>query len=103
MNKVAALILFGCIALVQLPGQSVVGRERRQQARIAQGARSGELTPAEAARLERKQARLRRQIRRDRVDGGGLSARERSRINRQQNQLNRKIYREKHDNQVAPR
>lgn len=74
-------------------------RERHQQARIAQGVASGELTPRETARLERKEARVHRQIQRARADGGGLSAAERARIQRHQNRVSRQIYREKHDGQ----
>lgn len=78
-------------------------RQRAQQRRIAQGIRSGQLTPGETAKLERREAALNREIRRDRRDGGGLSARERAKIDRQQNRLSRQIYREKHDNQRLPR
>jgi hypothetical protein len=74
-------------------------RQARQQQRIAQGIESGQLTARETARLERKETRLNREIRRDRADGGGLSAQERTKINRQQNRLSRQIYREKHDRQ----
>ena len=74
-------------------------RADRQQARIAQGIQSGELTAREAAKLERKEARLGRTIERQREDGGGLSAGERARIQRQENRLSREIYRQKHDGQ----
>jgi hypothetical protein len=75
-------------------------RERRQQERIAEGVRSGELTPRETARLERKEARLHREIERDRAaNGGTLTPAQRRRVNRQQNRLSRQIYREKHDAQ----
>lgn len=76
-------------------------RQINQQRRIAQGIHSGELTAREAARLERKEARLNREIRRDRADGGALTLKERRKIGRQQDRLSRQIYREKHDNQQA--
>ena len=72
-------------------------RYQNQQKRIAQGVASGELTPRETAKIERNEARLRREVARDRVDGGGLTARERAKIDRHQNQLSREIYRQKHD------
>jgi hypothetical protein len=76
----------------------------RQQERIAQGVQSGELTPRETARLERKEARVQREIRRDRAaHGGHLTPGEKARINRQQNRLSREIYREKHDAEVMPK
>jgi hypothetical protein len=74
-------------------------RQVRQQKRIGEGVETGQLTPRETVRLERKEAKLNREIRRDRADGGGLSPKERAKINRQQNRLSRQIYKEKHDKQ----
>lgn len=82
--------------------QRIENRKDDQQARIAQGARSGALTPGETARLEGREARLNRQIRRDRADGRGLTPTERARIEREQNALSRSIYRQKHDAQRRP-
>lgn len=69
-----------------------------QQHRIAQGVRSGSLTPRETAKLERREARLNREIRGMKSDGR-FTARERARVQHQQNRLSRQIYREKHDRQ----
>lgn len=77
-------------------------RQRMQQKRIGAGIENGQLTAREAARLEKKEAKLNREIRRDRRDGGGLTARERRKIDRQQDRMSREIYRQKHDKQVAP-
>lgn len=44
-------------------------REWRQQERIAQGEREGELNRHEAARLERQEYRVNREVYRDRRDG----------------------------------
>jgi hypothetical protein len=75
-------------------------REAQQQARIREGARSGELTPRETARLEKKEARIRREVRRDRAENGGrLTPGEKARVDRQENQLSRQIAAEKHDGQ----
>jgi hypothetical protein len=74
-------------------------RQENQQQRIGQGVGNGSLTAGETARLERQEAALNREIRRDRKDGGGLSRAERRKINRQQNRMSRKIYRQKHDAQ----
>jgi hypothetical protein len=73
-------------------------RQRRQQARIRQGVRSGELTKQEFRRLERGETRIARREARARRDGD-FSARERARINRQLNRESRRIYRQKHDGQ----
>jgi outer membrane receptor for ferrienterochelin and colicin len=75
-------------------------RRENQQARIAGGIVSGQLTPRESARLERGEARLNGEIRDMREDNGGkLTPRDRRVVNRQQNDLSRRIYRQKHDGQ----
>ena len=92
----AALTLVG-LALPSLAAE-VDRRQERQQARIAEGVADGSLTPGETIRLERKEARVRREIRRDRAANGGvLTPGEKVRINRQEDRLSRQVYREKHD------
>jgi len=81
-----------------LSAQSIYQREENQQDRIAQGVRSGALTPHETARLEHREARVNREIRRDRFRSGGhLTHRERVHIRRQQNHISRAVYRDKHN------
>lgn len=47
---------------------------------------------------ERKEARIRREIHRDRAaNGGALTPEEKARINRQENRTSRQIYRAKHN------
>jgi len=99
MKKVIVTLLSAVLLAGAVDAETIRQRQRDQQWRIAGGIRSGELTPQETAKLERKEARLNREIRRDRTDGGGLTPQERHKITRQQNQLSRQIYREKHDNQ----
>jgi hypothetical protein len=73
-------------------------RKENQQDRIAQGIASGQLTAGEAARLERREAGLNREISGMRqVNGGVLTRQERALVNRQQNGLSRNIYRAKHN------
>ncbi len=73
-------------------------RQANQQARISEGVESGQLTPGETARLERREARIRREIRRDRAaNGGKLTPAEKAKINREQNRTSRQIYRAKHN------
>ncbi len=74
-------------------------RENEQQKRINQGIENGSLTPNEAARLEREQARFEKVENRDRASGGKLTMREREQLYRDQNRMSRDIYREKHDRQ----
>lgn len=77
--------------------RGINARQRHQQERIARGIRSGQLTPHEAARLEREEYRFARQERRLRADG--LTTGERARLERRESRLSRQIYRQKHDNQ----
>ena len=94
---VAALspLFFGAVAAAE---GRIGAREQNQQRRIAQGIRSGELTPRETARLENQESRLNGEIRDLRQDNGGrLTPKDRRIVNRQQDRLSRHIYRQKHD------
>jgi len=76
----------------------VDAREGKQQARIANGAKSGQLTPRETGRLENRQANINREVRNDRAaNGGKLTPQERSQVNHQQNNASRQIYDDKHN------
>ena len=81
--------------------QPVEHREVRQQERILQGARSGELTPHEVRHLEHRENRLQRReaIMRAR-DGGRLTHFDRVRLERRENHDSRAIYRLKHNGRV---
>ena len=79
--------------------QTIKDRQENQQNRIGQGVASGELTPRETARVERREANLNQTIRKDRRTGGHLTAAERRQINRRQNSISRGIRRQKHDAQ----
>ncbi|HWE23222.1 MAG TPA: hypothetical protein VG496_04700 [Myxococcales bacterium] len=99
MKRIAMALAVAVLA-VSLAGRAaeVDRREQRQQERISQGVQSGQLTPGETARIERKEARIDREIKRDRAaNGGTLTPAERRRINRQQNRVSREIYRDKHN------
>ena len=98
--KLAILALAALFIGGAANAQNIRGREFRQQQRIGQGVRSGQLTPGETRVLEGREARLHRQIRRDRIDGGGLSPAERARIQREQNRMSNNIYRFKHNNRT---
>jgi len=71
-------------------------RQQRQEVRIQQGRHSGQLTRAEAYRLQQQHARIRRDVRMARADGH-VSARERAVIRQRQAVASRSIYRQKHD------
>jgi hypothetical protein len=83
---------------------AVDNREANQQARTAQGLRSGQMTSAEAARTNANQARLDQTVHNERVaNGGALTNQQRNQANRRQNRNSRQIYNEKHNNRMAPR
>jgi len=73
-------------------------RKENQQGRIAQGVKSGSLTPGETANLEHREANLNKEIRTDRkANGGNLTNNQKAQVNRQQNHLSKSIYRDKHN------
>ncbi len=88
------------LALAQsTPG--IDARQANQQQRIDQGVAKGQLTPREAANLQRGQARVQRMEGRATADGV-VTGRERARINRAQNVESRKIYNKRHNARRAP-
>jgi hypothetical protein len=96
----AAVMIAGMTGLTSTvaSAQNVYQREYRQQGRIAQGVRSGALTPGETSHLERQEGGVHREIARDRFyNGGHLTASERARVQCQDNHLSREIYRDKHN------
>ena len=86
-------------------GNNEVGARRNlQQQRIANGVRSGQMTPSEAAKAEGHEQKINGQIAKDRAaNGGKLTPQQRQNINRQQNGASRQIYNEKHNEKTAPR
>jgi hypothetical protein len=80
-------------------GNSEVGqREENQQDRIAQGIRSGQLTPGETAKLENQQQGINREVRGMRqANGGRLTRADKRAVNQQQNRASRNIYNKKHN------
>jgi len=95
---VAVVFVFGASVASMAGSHGINQREYREQQRINQGIRSGELTRREARRLEAGLARIKIDERFARSDGN-LSPRERVRLNRELNHESRGIYRQKHDGQ----
>jgi len=82
----------------------VAARKENQQDRIAQGVKSGQLTPGETAHLEKRESGINRETRTDRnANGGHLTAAEKAKVNRQQNRVSKRIYADKHNTQTAPK
>jgi hypothetical protein len=81
---------------------TVEQRKENQQDRIANGVKSGELTPGETANLEKKEAAINKETRADRAaNGGKLTAAEKAQVNQQQNQVSKQIYADKHNANTA--
>ena len=103
-SSLITAILFGAIALpvfAQTPATpNIDKREANQQRRIDQGVKSGQLTPREAARLEKGQARLHANEAKAKSDGV-VTPQERERLQHEANRNSRAIAREKHDKQTA--
>jgi hypothetical protein len=79
------------------PGE-IQQRKEDQQARIAQGVQSGQLTAGETKNLETKEAGLNKEEHTMRTqDNGHLTAADRAQLNNQQNHLSNKIYQDKHN------
>ena len=79
-------------------GMGVNAREERQQDRIAQGVRSGQMTPGETARAEHNEAKINNQVNRDRAaNGGKLTPQEHAQVEHEQNKESKQIYNEKHN------
>src|SRR5215470_3793847 len=76
-------------------------RQNNQEARIADGIRSGELTRAEAARLQQEHARIHFQKKQFKSDGY-VTREEREQLQHELNKSSRDIYRAKHNETERP-
>ena len=96
-------------ALVAVPASSfaqttyaerhdIAGRKVNQQDRIAQGDRSGQLTPRETSHLENREAGINHEEHNMRTaDNGHLTSQDRHTLARQQNRESARIYQDKHN------
>jgi hypothetical protein len=100
-----ASLLWSIAALAQAaPPPGTAGqRKADQQARIAQGVKSGQLTAHETANLETREASVNREDRAMRAENGGrLTAADRAALNKRQNHISNSIYKDKHNGAVQP-
>jgi uncharacterized lipoprotein YajG len=75
-------------------------RQERQQQRIANGVKSGKLSPQQTANLEKREASVQKREQKDMAKNGGhLTKAEQKGINRQQNRISKSIYKDKHPKQ----
>jgi hypothetical protein len=99
MKKTIFVMLIGILILGTVAAAGAgpfTWREAREQARISQGVRSGEITPWEYQRLEREQAAIEAHRQKAWADGT-LSPWEAHRLTIEQNRANRHIWRSKHN------
>jgi hypothetical protein len=74
----------------------ITHRQVKQQARIKQGVKSGELTKGETIRLEKEQAKIQADKKEAKADGK-VTPQERRKIKKEQNKTSRHIKRSKHN------
>jgi len=95
----AALIAFSVPPVL---AQNIHQRKVSQQDRIANGVKSGQLTPHETAKLERQQRSINHEEHNMRkADNGHLTAADRRQLNRRQNRASKNIYAKKHNARVG--
>ena len=101
-SLVATLLAAASIgAFAQAPATPRIDqREANQQARIANGAASGQLTGKETLRLEKEQAAINKAEAHAKADGT-VTRHERKRLHRMQNAASHDIHHQKHDAQTA--
>ena len=90
------LLLAGSVISPAASAGEVAKRIDNQEARIAQGVGSGELTAREAAKLEKGDVRIAAHRARALSDGV-MTPKEAAKLNRQENKQSRKIFRAKHN------
>jgi hypothetical protein len=84
-------------------GNGIREREKNQQDRIDDGIRSGQRSAGEAAKLERQESRINREVRTERrANGGNLTNKQKAQVNRQLNRGSARIYNKKHNSVRGP-
>ena len=97
--SVAATLVLVMVSFVWIDAAfagRVKNRQVKQQKRIHQGIRSGELTKGEVIRLEKQQKHIQKSKRRAWSDGK-LTPKERIRLEHKQDRASRRIYKAKHN------
>ena len=95
---VGAALLVAGLFLQTVSAQTVAGTQVKQEMRIKQGVRTGELTRREANHLQIQQAQIKHDKRVAKRDGI-VTPRERAYIKAEQAHANRAIFVQKHDRQ----
>lgn len=91
-------LFFTAGALAQEKTPNLDKREKRQEKRIEQGVKSGELNKRETARLEARESKLRADEAKAKADGK-VTTKERAKLQHEANKTSRHNYGQKHDKQ----
>jgi hypothetical protein len=95
---ISLLLSLSAVAQTAPPPGTAAQRKANQQARIAQGVKSGQLTAHETANLEGREASVNKEEHNMRAaDGGKLTAADRTALNNRQNKISNSIYKDKHN------
>ena len=89
-------IVFSFSTEAQTATPKVKDRQVRQQKRIKQGMKSGELTRKEVVRLERQQKNIQKTKKKAKADGT-VTKKEKAIIHSKQNAASKNVYRKKHN------
>jgi hypothetical protein len=99
LKLILASLLLASISyqnIAQTANPKIRKKQEAQQKRIENGIKSGELTPAEAAKLEHKQAKIQHDKKLAKADGV-VTKDERKNIHHEQKKASRQIAKQKHD------
>ena len=92
------MVVFAQAQATTTPPPTINQRKENQQDRIAQGVKSGQLTPGETSHLEHQEAGINKEEQGMRAqDNGHLTKQDKKTIRQQQNQESKRIYRDKHN------
>jgi hypothetical protein len=98
LGTASLFLSLAAVAQTAPPPGTAGQRKVDQQARIAQGVKSGQLTAHETANLERREASVNHEEHAMRAaNGGKLTAGDRAAINNRQNRISGSIYKDKHN------
>lgn len=103
----ASSMLSGAASAQDVPGHPRVNevdqRLENQQQRIDNGVKDGQMSQGEAARDEKRDAKVERQLSRDEAKNGGhITKAEQRHMNRELNHDSHKIHRQRHGHRAHP-
>lgn len=98
IGSTSLFLIAAAVAQTAPPPGTAGQRKANQQARIAQGVKTGELTGHETSHLEARETSVNKEERKMRAaDGGKLTASDRAALNNRQNRISNSIYKDKHN------